>query len=169
MKRSMITSTALGMALGAFLFSGCAGGQPEVEGKVKMKLGAGTYQGTMTNTDKMKGQKTSVVVKASEKSVVVSLPDLDNNMGENRAAVPCAAEFTPAGSIQAGKQQMLVYQGSWPAANNNCALYVQRPSADFIGDPSPRYLILESAGSGYSMLMSWDSLGRQPILKGEVR
>lgn len=171
MKRSIKQYAVLGAVAGAFLLAGCAGdGGPKPEKAAKAKLAPGTYKGEVTNVDRMKGQKSPLVLNAADKSVTLTLPELNNNMGEGNAPTVCEATFKPVGLgfVEAGEHRMMVFQGSWPAANNNCALYVQRTSATFTSEASPRYLILEPKGNGYEVLMSWDSLGRQAILQGKL-
>lgn len=164
MKTTLLTLSVLGM----FLFSGCAMNQPESN---TVALQAGKYQGKVLNTSKMKGHDTPTVLTLFDKSVTLLFPDLDNNTGEKMGAQPCEAKFKLVGTGESsvGASKWLILQGNWPAANNNCALYVERTSSAFSQEVAPRYLLLEPKESGYHVIMSHDPMGRNPILAGDLK
>lgn len=127
--------------------------------------------GKATQAGKLKGQATALKVEQRGEKLLVSFPELRNHMGKDLSPSPCESEFSYKGSYEnsADGTKAAVYFGSWPSANNNCALYVERRSAHYSNEASPRYVILEKTSEEVQFLMSWDSLGREPIVRGLLR
>lgn len=162
------TKLFAGIVAASLALSGCSVAQKYSASDL---MGAPSLQGKVTQVGKLRNQPTPITLSDKGSKLHVLFPELKNHMGKDFAATPCEATFDHQGSFEnsANGTKVSVYQGSWPAANNNCALFVERRSAQYSSEESPRYVILERGKKGVEFIMSWDAAGRMPIVKGTIQ
>jgi hypothetical protein len=121
---------------------------------------------TAYNVNKFAGHDTQAIIKGDGKTVTVTFPKLDNNMGENFAKTACQGSFDYIDTfknIDSGND-VNVYGGKWKLSNNNCAHYVETTSASFTNEEQMRYLLVD----GNDYIIAYDKLGREPIIEGKL-
>jgi hypothetical protein len=120
--------------------------------------------GLAINVNKMSGQDTPFDLNMDANKLTLSFPKLDNFTEKDFQKTSCKSTFEYEKSFvdPASDESVYIYSGSWSSANNNCALYVERVSSTFSDESSPRYVLVGQSG----FIMSYDMLGRDPIIKG---
>ena len=157
--------TLTAAAAATLMLAGCAGSASLPTSSVE---GMG---GEMTNVDRFVGRyKTPAKLVLDGKNAKIAFPNLQNNMGENFALTSCEASFSHTGTISdSDGTTVFVYKGSWPAANSNCALFVQRLSATFSDKAEERFLFLEPQKKGTLVKLAEDRRGDTVIAEGVLK
>jgi hypothetical protein len=129
-----------------------------------------TLSGTVENVGKMAPHKTDIQLKVQSDALYILFPKLQNNTGENFAAVPCEAtfEYVKSGEDTLTNTQTHLYKGTFKA-NNNCALFTEQPSITYDLPNYMQYARLTNSESGWIFELSKDMAGEDLIIKGSLQ